>query len=158
MIIKSHLKTQLELDQAAYSYNSKSRSNGQGRPLDLFLKRKTRFMLPSVNKTQLAVKELRQKRQRQFELIRLRSQKHKKLPTFDVGDKVRIRDPRTGLWDQTGVVLDVRKHKGRDVWSYWLDNSGSTLLRNGKDIRVLYSHIEHIHLAGPPCHQLSVKV
>ena len=156
IIIKSHLKTQTDIDQAAYSYNSKSRTNGQGRPLDLFLKRKTKFMLPTVNKTQLAVKDLRAKRQRQFELMRLRSQKHKKLPTFDVGDHVRIRDQKSGLWNEKGVVLDVRKHKGKDSWSYWLDSNGTTFLRNGKDLRALYSNIEHIHLAGPPCPTYSV--
>ena len=49
------------------------------------------------------------------------------------------------------MVLDVRKHKGKESWSYWLDSNGTTFLRNGKDLRILYSNIEHVHLAGPPC-------
>ena len=75
IIIKSHLKTQAEVDEAAYTYNCKERTNGQGRPLDLFLKRKTKFILPSINKTELAIHDLHAKRQKQFELMRLRTQK-----------------------------------------------------------------------------------
>ena len=102
IIIKSHLKTQTDIDQAAYAYNSKTRSNGQGHPLDLFLKRKTKFMLPTVNKTQLSVQDLRAKRQKQFELMRLRTQKHQRLPTYEIGDHVRIRDQKSGSWKERG--------------------------------------------------------
>ena len=36
--MKSHLKTQTEIDKAVMHYNCKEHSNGQGRPSDLFLK------------------------------------------------------------------------------------------------------------------------
>ena len=126
--------------------------NGQGRPLDLFLKRKTKFILPSINKTELATLDLRAKRQKQFELMRIRTQKRQSLPAYQVGDHIRIRNQKTGSWKEKGVIVDIRKHRGQNSWSYWVESSssGSTLLRNAKDLRIHYGNIENVYLPGPP--------
>ena len=152
MIIKSHLKSQADIDDAVYHYNCKERTNGQGRPLELFLKRKTKFILPTINKTELATLDLRAKRQRQHELMRLRTQKRRDLPQYQLGDHVILRDQRLGTWKEKGTIVDVRTHQDQKSWSYWVHNSrsGGTKLRNSKDLRIDYEQVENSYLAGVP--------
>ena len=111
IIVKSHLKTQSSIDEAVMCYNSKLRASGQGRPVDLFLKRRVRFLLPSVNKSGLATLEFKARRKRQLELIRLRTLKRMKHPQFQINDEVRIRDPKLGTWKQLGEIIDI-EHSG----------------------------------------------
>ena len=82
----------------------------------------------------------------------LRTQKRQRLPQYQVGDHIRIRDQKLGTWKDQGVIVDIPKHRGQNSRSYWVQNSrsGSTLLRNTKDLRIHYGHIENVYLAGPP--------
>ena len=84
--------------------------------------------------------------------MRLRTQKRQSLPAYQVGDHIRIRDQKTGSWKEKGVIVDICKHCGQKSWSYWVESSssGSTLLRNAKDLRIHYGNIENVYLAGPP--------
>ena len=152
IIVKSHLKTQSSIDEAVMCYNSKLRASGQGRPVDLFLKRRVRFLLPTVNKSGLATMELKAKRQRQLELIRLRTLKRMKHPQFQINDEVRIRDPKLGTWKQLGEIIDMKQHRDSKSWSYWVRNkeTGSTLLKSAHELRISYRHIEDSLLGGIP--------
>ena len=71
-------------------YNSKLGSNSQGRPVELFLKRRIKSNHPSLDSTALATADLKNKRQRQAELLRRRMERRKSHPIFSIGDGVRI--------------------------------------------------------------------
>ena len=78
--------------------------------------------------------------------------KRQSLPAYEVGDHIRIRDQKTGSWKEKGIIMDIRKHRGQNSWSYWVESSstGNTLLKNAKDLRIHYSNVENVYLAGPP--------
>ena len=154
IIQKSHLKTQEDIDTGILAYNSKMRVNGQGRPIELFLKRRVRYALPSVNKTMLATAGLRAKRQHQLELIRMRSSKRKQNALFSIGDKVRIRDSKLGTWKEQGEIVELRNHKDKPTapWSYWVKNleNGTILLKAARELRRSYSDLENTLVGGVP--------
>ena len=61
----------------------------------------------------------------------------KALPPLEEGERVRVQDPTSKLWDRTGVVSEPR---GNRQYAVRLDGSGRVTRRNRR----------HLRLAGPP--------
>jgi hypothetical protein len=105
-------------------YRNLPRSDGRGSPAELFFGRRQRRGIPEPRHLQ------GRRPERGWRLSQGR-----RLPPLSVGDGVRLQNPLTGRWDETGVITGKRS-TGR---SYFVtrEDGGRPLLRNRRFLKPL---------------------
>ena len=71
--------------------------------------------------------------QSQAELPTARGEVPRQLPALKVGDKVLIQDAATGVWDRSGMVVEVKPHR---QYTVKLSGSGRLSVRNRRHLKV----------------------
>ena len=71
--------------------------------------------------------------QSQAELPATRGEVPRQLPALTVGDRVLIQDAATGVWDRSGMVVEVKPHR---QYTVKLSGSGRLSVRNRRHLKV----------------------
>ena len=120
--------SQLELDELVFTINTNQQGANQGCSLERFLGRAINTALPnSLAKTfgfEEAIKARAEIRENRF----LKPERGTKL-LFEVGELVRIQNPKNKEWDATGEIAAIRVANDGRVLSYDLNltNEGTTV-------------------------------
>merc|ERR1711954_230375 len=108
MMLKIPNFTERNLNAAVFAINQHQAADGSGSPAHRFLKRHVSSNLPM-----LITKELKHE-----DLMKIRSDKQQKLAKkqgrrssdiFLEGDSVRIQNMKSGCWDKSGIIKEVRR-------------------------------------------------
>jgi len=101
-----------DFNEAMLEWRNTPRADGVS-PAEAFFGRRPRGKLPVVR--QAATGELATRRGQAMKAQHDRSALPNELPTLQVGARVRVRDPLTGVWGKHTTVVAVREH-GRSYW------------------------------------------
>ena len=131
-----------KLDKLMFNLNSMSRESGAGSPLDHFLGRSVRSLLPNSSLKVISFRK-------EIERRKLEQQRWMKRigrgssTAFQVGDKVRVQNALTGKWSVKGTIGEVIEHDGGESKSYKVvSEDGAEYHRNGRFIKIRISKLK----------------
>jgi hypothetical protein len=111
-----------------------------GTPNSRFLRRAPRSLIPNSLEREVAHRDFIENRHRQqVKLAEKRGRTSK--DCFKVGDRVRLKDPKTLKWDKKGVIKEQRQAPDGRAYSFIVS------MDNGRDSVRHKSHIKH-HESG----------
>ena len=129
--------------EACLKLNNMVRPGMKATLMSCFFGRRTRGHLPNLFDPECQIVETIQKRiENQFNLAQRRG--HFNSDTFSVGNRVRVQDPASRMWNILGVVSSEIAADDGSTRSYEVEtDSGQVLVRNG-------SHIKHSEKSAAP--------
>ena len=84
------------------------RAGGYGSPISLFLGRNVRSPLPNSENRKIDVQANLKKKEERVEKWASKKNKQYNRESLDIGDKVVIKDNKSGKWNVSGVIIDAR--------------------------------------------------
>ena len=116
----------------AFTLNKTERRGNLGAPMDLFLQRPSRSLLPNSQNQFLKIVENQANRKKKA--MKTLDQKHRRYnrDQFSDGERVIIQDPISKRWTKEGIIQSSRPtHTGQGSRSYEvLSDDGKSYLRN----------------------------
>ena len=125
MMNKCGAKKGKELEKLLFQLNAMSRDSGAGAPVDHFLGRNVKTLLPNAgNKVLSFRRELERRKQEQGRWMRRLGRGGSE--AYEMGDAVRVQDTQSGQWSLKGVISDVIEHDDSTSKTYQVtaDNGG----------------------------------
>ena len=115
---------------------------GSGAPLDHFLGRNVKTLLPNAGNKVLSLRrELERRKQEQG--CWMRRLGRGACVAYEKGDAVRVQDQQSGQWSVKGVVTDIFEHDDSSSKTYQVStDTGGVYLRNGRFIKLRISKIK----------------
>ena len=110
--LKVHLErsgNELNINQIVHVLNSTERSGGFGAPLNIFLGRNSRSVLPNSENCVIDVAANIQKREERVEKWAKKTNKKYNREKLKIGDEVVLKNNVTNKWDITGVIVESRE-------------------------------------------------
>ena len=139
---------QLQLSECAFAINSRIQPDGRGSTISRFFLRGVRGGLPKSLDRSLDWKCLMENR-RQAQLRRVERKGRCTSDTFSVGERVRIQNIQSKLWDREEIITGVRISADGTIVSYDIDIGGNHLTRH---------FIRKLNLPNVQCDDASVEM
>ena len=127
------------LQTCLLSLNTTVKQGMSGSPMDLFIGREVKSLLPGQRDRRITKEEIEKQRREIQE--RLQSKKRRKTrEILEVGDDVIMQDPLTKRWTQQGKIAKKIQDGDSSVSSFEVLCNGKMVHRNGKFLQRLHSN------------------
>ena len=145
LLNKNTILSQLELDELVFTINTNQQGANQGCSLERFLGRAINTAIPNSLAKNFGFEEAIQARAEIRMKRFLKPEKGTKL-LFEVGELVRIQNPKNKEWDSTGVIEAIRTANDGRVLSYDINltNEGTTVRHRIYLIKVLIASLPDV--------------
>ena len=142
MLKKMGAKKGKELKKLMFGLNSMSRESGSGSPVDHFLGRNVKSLLPNAGNKMISLRrEIEKRKQEQSRWMKRLGRGS--CIAYNKGDQVRVQNQQTGQWSVKGTVTEVIEHDDSSSKTYQVSTEeGGTYLRNGRFIKLRLSKLK----------------
>ena len=100
---------ELNINQMVHILNSTERPGGYGAPLNIFLGRNSRSVLPNSENRVIDIAANIQKKEERIQKWAQKSNKKYNREELRVGDEVVVKNNATGKWDISRVIVESRE-------------------------------------------------
>ena len=124
------------LQRGLLSLNTTVKQSMGGSPMDMFIGRPSKSLLPGSRERRVDVEEI--KKQRLAIQQRLQDKprnSYRKL--FEIGEQVKVQDPLSRRWDKTGEIIEKLINSDGSVTSYNVRANGRVYFRSARHLMKL---------------------
>ena len=140
-VVKDILKREGEknLQTCLLSLNTTVKQGMSGSPMDLFIGREVKSLIPGQRDRRITKEEIEKQRREIQERIQSKK-RNKTREILEVGDDVIIQDPLTKRWTQQGKIAQKIQDGDSSVSSFEVLCNGKMIHRSGKFLQRIHSN------------------